>query len=124
MSGGSFNYLYRKEITEEDFLNSLVAMKESMMLHNYYEIALHLERIEQCFDKAEQLSGPLDKVFKAYEWYISNDFSQEEFELTMNEYLQQFSTQEVKEISSLTQDIRSLQDQLEQKRKELLDKLL
>jgi len=67
----------------------------------------------------------LAKVMEAYENYHHNSrISKEEFEKVMDDYLLNHSTSEVKEISSLTQDIRSLQNQLEQKRKELLDKLL
>lgn len=124
MSGGSFDYLYAKDIDDSGFQSSLSEMIDSMKENGYHEIANHLEKITILMDKAYEKKIVLQTIMHDYEWYISCDYGKDQWEKSMHDYLANFQPEEIIALNVLTKEIASLQKQLEEKRKQLIDKLL
>jgi len=62
MGAYEFNMLYFKDIDDEDYQRNLHKMKEWLQADGYYELSMHLERIEQCFERAQDYHNKLAKV--------------------------------------------------------------
>jgi len=124
MSGGSFDFLYSKDIDSEDFRVNLKKMIKFMKLDGFLIIANHLEKIDFNLDKAQEIKDNLNDVLHDYEWYFSGDSGKEKFEETMTKYLEKYTSFDIQELNRLTKEIYYLTEQLELKRKQLIDKLL
>lgn len=95
MSGGSFNYLYCKDI--EDLMNSerdLADMREILIKYGYEDIAKDAQRLIEYIKSAKctigTLAEMLEPVFHAVEWYESADYSKE----TMIKVLEKYRNKE------------------------------
>lgn len=82
MSGGSFNYLYCKDIDE--LMNStsdLEEMRERLISYGYDDIAKDTQKLIEYIKSANCVIGTLkemlEPVFHAVEWYVSADWGEE-----------------------------------------------
>lgn len=84
MSGGSFNYLFRKDV--KDLLSeieTITSMRNALLAEGLMEQA---EQTEYVLNKINQIQQEIDnvltktrlrEVWKAIEWYYSGDYSKE-----------------------------------------------
>lgn len=91
MSGGSFNYLYSKEI--DDLMNNtsdLEEMREYLISYGYEDIAKDTQRLIEYIKSAECVIGTLkdmlEPVFHAVEWYESGDYGKERMIEVLEKY--------------------------------------
>ena len=96
MSGGSFDYLYYKEeaseITDYNALHNLNKMIESMRNHDKNDAADEVEKLKldvEMFKRMiENRMKRLSGVLYAYEWWMSCDTSEEDFDKEWEEFLE------------------------------------
>lgn len=84
MSGGSYEYLCHKHIGEDNYWYNLGRMYGEMSLkyknHDGFDEFDNLVRqLLELSSKAEDINRSLHDVFYAFEWYESNDYSEEQF---------------------------------------------
>lgn len=91
MSGGSFNYLYSKEI--DDLMNNtsdLEEMRDYLISYGYEDIAKDIQRLIEYIKSAECVIGTLkdmlEPVFHAVEWYESGDYGKERMIEVLEKY--------------------------------------
>lgn len=93
MSGGSFNYLYCKEVT--DLMNSasdLEEMSEILTREGYEDVARDMRRLIEYIKSAQirigVLAEQLRDVMKAVEWYEDCDISKDTLNTRIETYRQ------------------------------------
>lgn len=93
MSGGSWNYLYSKEI--DDFMQysnieTLEEMADYLNQNGYEDVAKDTRRLVEYIKSAkirvETLFEMLSPVFKAVEWYCSADWGKDKVDKAIEEY--------------------------------------
>lgn len=91
MSGGSYDYLYCKEVSE--LMNSvadLEDMSETLIKEGYEDVALDMVRLTEYIKSANirisVLSRQLRDVMKAVEWYDSCDIGKDTLNKQIEEY--------------------------------------
>lgn len=91
MSGGSFNYLYCKDVPElMNNVSSLEEMSEILIREGYEDVATDMRRLIE-YIKSSQirisvLSGQLKEVMKAVEWFEDCDIGKETLNTRIEEY--------------------------------------
>ena len=92
MSGGSFNYLYSKDVLDliADIEN-IKRMGEALEKLGYAnDVAAQTYILYDCFKhfivRAEQKTGHLSSVWKAMEWWKSCDISESDFKDVLVKY--------------------------------------
>lgn len=95
MSGGSFGYLYCKEVEDLFGCSSLENMEEMeayLLRFGYKDIAKDVRRLIEYIQSAENrisvLHEQLADVFHAVEWYVSGDYGRD----TMLKALERYRT--------------------------------
>ncbi|MBP5413663.1 MAG: hypothetical protein ILN61_00225 [Lachnospiraceae bacterium] len=93
MSGGSFNYLYCKEVT--DLMNSasdLEEMSEILTREGYEDVARDMRRLIEYIKSAQirigVLAEQLRDIMKAVEWYEDCDIGKETLNTKIEAYRQ------------------------------------
>ena len=93
MSGGSWNYLYAKDI--EDLMQygnieTLEEMADYLNQSGYEDVAKDTRRLVEYIKSAkirvETLFEMLRPVFKAIEWYCNADYDKDRVEKAIEEY--------------------------------------
>ena len=91
MSGGSYNYLYCKNV-DELFGNiwDIEDMAEELTKMNYLDVAADMTRLAEYIKSARirvgVLSEQLRPVMKAVEWYKSSDIGEDSLKKAIEEY--------------------------------------
>lgn len=93
MSGGSFNYLYNKEVDElfgYEALMDLESMEAILLNKNYQDLAQDVRRLIEYIKSAKNRVGVLHEnlkpVLKAVEWYESCDYDEDDLAKYIEEY--------------------------------------
>nr|DAZ41551.1 MAG TPA: hypothetical protein [Caudoviricetes sp.] len=93
MSGGSWGYLYSREVDELVQCGSIELLEEMADYLNssgYKDVAKDVRRLVEYIKSAririETLHEMLSPVFKAVEWYDSADWSKERVDAAIEEY--------------------------------------
>ena len=93
MSGGSWNYLYAKEIDDlmqYSNIETLEEMADYLNQNGYEDVAKDTRRLVEYIKSAkirvETLFEMLSPVFKAVEWYCSADWGKDRVHKAIEEY--------------------------------------
>lgn len=91
MSGGSFNYLYLKEVPElMASVTDIEDMSDICIKKHYYDVAKDLTRLAEYIRSAETRISILHKqlrdVMHAIEWYESCDYGEDDLEKAIVKY--------------------------------------
>ena len=90
MSGGSFEYLYSKDVTDPGYLSELEHMIQSMKSDGYKEEALllqsHYDDLEWAIQVAEMRHEKLSNLMHAYEWWQSGDYGEDSFKKAIDKH--------------------------------------
>ena len=93
MSGGSWNYLYTKEIDDlmqYSNIETLEEMADYLNQNGYEDVAKDTMRLVEYIKSAkirvETLFEMLSPVFKAVEWYCSGDWGKDRVGKAIEEY--------------------------------------
>lgn len=93
MSGGSWNYLYSKEIDDLMQYSNIITLEEMadyLNKNGYEDVARDtirlVEYIKSATIRIEVLHEMLSPVFKAVEWYDSGDYEKDKVEKAIEEY--------------------------------------
>ena len=93
MSGGSWNYLYLKEIDDlmqRSNIETLEEMADYLNQNGYEDVAKDTRRLVEYIRSAkirvETLFEMLSPVFKAVEWYYSADWGKYKVDEAIEEY--------------------------------------
>lgn len=93
MSGGSWGYLFSKEVDELVQYSSvelLEEMSDYLNSNGYEDVAKDVSRLVEYIKSAririETLHEMLSPVFKAVEWYDSADWSKDKVDEAIEEY--------------------------------------
>lgn len=91
MSGGSFNYLYCRDIDElMNNTSDLEEMRDYLISYGYEDIAKDTQRLIEYIKSAECVIGTLkdmlEPVFHAVEWYESADWGKEKMIEVLEKY--------------------------------------
>lgn len=91
MSGGSFDYLCGKDTESLMGMDEqLQAMEEELRSLGYDDVADETKTVREMIEKfksdVEQKLEELSKVWKAVEWYTSNDWSKEQVEAAVGDF--------------------------------------
>lgn len=91
MSGGSFNYLYCRDIDElMNNTSDLEEMRDYLISYGYEDIAKDTQRLIEYIKSAECVIGTLkdmlEPVFHAVEWYESGDYGKEKMIEVLEKY--------------------------------------
>ena len=87
MSGGSFNYLFAKQVEFPlDDLKAIYEIIKTIAPPNSMAVNRTLEFIEAIESLQEEGDHPLREVWRAVEWYVSNDYGVDQVIEAINEY--------------------------------------
>ena len=92
MSGGSFDYLYCKDISElMNDMHMLQAMADDLASLGYAldaakETELFLLTLRQSTNRLEAMKERLEPVWKALEWWRSSDTNENDFKEALENY--------------------------------------
>lgn len=91
MSGGSLNYLYRKDADELwNYLNELEEVEDYLLKNNAYDVAKDVRRLIEYIKSSririEVLRENLSDVFKAIEWHQSGDYGKDSVDKAIEKY--------------------------------------
>ena len=93
VSGGSWNYLYSKEIDDlmqYSNIETLEEMADYLNQNGYEDVAKDTRRLVEYIKSAkirvETLFEMLSPVFKAVEWYCSADWGKDRVDKAIEEY--------------------------------------
>lgn len=91
MSGGSYNYLYCKDVPElMNEVSCLEDMTDFLVLNNYHDVAMDMRRLVEYIKTAENritvLSEQLKGVMKAVEYYESCDYGRDDLDKAIEKY--------------------------------------
>lgn len=91
MSGGSFNYLYCRDIDKlMNNTSDLEEMRDYLISYGYEDIAKDTQRLIEYIKSAECVIGTLkdmlEPVFHAVEWYESGDYGKEKMIEVLEKY--------------------------------------
>lgn len=93
MSGGSWSYLYSKEVDElvqYESIRLLEEMADYLNLSGYEDVAKDVRRLVEYIKSAririETLHEMLSPVFKAVEWYDSSDCGKDSVSRAIEDY--------------------------------------
>lgn len=93
MSGGSWSYLYSREVDEliqSENIELLEDMADYLNQNGYEDVAKDTRRLVEYIKSAkirvETLFEILSPVFKAVEWYYSADCGKDKVDETIEEY--------------------------------------
>ena len=91
MSGGSCNYVFSQELTERKGELERIAERLSELGLGNSEACLRTRVILNLFEQIDKIAGisphhGLRKVWRAVEWQISGDFSEEELRDDVKEF--------------------------------------
>lgn len=93
MSGGSWNYLYTKEINDlmqYSNIETLEEMADYLNQNGYEDVAKDTRRLVEYIKSAKIRVGTLFEilgpVFKAVEWYCSGDWGKDRVGRAIEEY--------------------------------------
>lgn len=91
MSGGSYDYLFVKELDELINNSNLERMRDRLIELGISDAATDTERIMQAieaFREVEPIRNRLESVWKAVEWVDSLAWSEEEIDKAVDKYRQ------------------------------------
>lgn len=92
MSGGFYDYIYYKDISNID-LSELARIEEDMRAEGYRDVANEVFRykleLETAKNRLDIMRQRLEGVLRGWEWYKSGDTNKKQFEEIMNKF---FST--------------------------------
>lgn len=94
MSGGSFNYLYCKDVDQlleareqlDAMRDALVERGLSDVVAEHDAIVKYLRNLQSQMDGLEKIVGRLSPIWKAIEWHASHDWGPERVELAVEAY--------------------------------------
>lgn len=91
MSGGSFNYLYCRDVSDLfDSTEDLEKMEQYLIEHGYNDVAKDTRRLIEYVASSririEVLQGLLKDVFKAAEWCSNGDWNKKELVDAVEKY--------------------------------------
>ena len=91
MSGGSFDYLFCKEVPEiMTHVSDIEDMSEICLRLGYVDVAKDLTRLAEysksAWNRIEVLHGQLAKVMRAVEWYESADIGANDLKIAIEKY--------------------------------------
>lgn len=90
MSGGSFNYLFVQDVDGLAQQRETIQRMADVLRNSGYEsIAKDTEEILQLFEQAEQKATKLKDVWHAVEWWVSNDWSEQDAKEAAEKYLKE-----------------------------------
>jgi len=119
MSGGSYDYLYSKEIEDVGFLKNVEKMAIDMEREGFVDIAQHLRFILKCAELITDKKNSLVEVLKSWEWYQSGDWGIEPFIVAENKYLQTYNDPKHAAFTKLVKESKELIAALEKKKGEM-----
>lgn len=126
MSGGSWNYLYSKDIEElmnDSTIELLQDMSDRLVALGYTDVAQDTQRLTEYIKSAniriETLFEMLSPIFKAVEWFDSGDWGEE----TLNNEVLKYRKSNFDSYSKAIDDFVELYKSKTAMENELVDKI-
>lgn len=87
MSGGSYNYLYSRELGDGGTVDDLRRAQRRLKELGYADDAAEsVAVVLRMLEDAEQKKATLDDVLQALEWWDSNDWSEDQFREALGKF--------------------------------------